>query len=153
VEELDERLGETANRLLEEAGGLDLLIRWTLAGRGALVDQLRRPGGCESLLESLRDSLGRQRPAVWSAAIEIERLGGLPAEWYEEQSFRGDVLRLLRHWEVNGDLPLDLADYLRDCAGIDDFAATDPIGQQREVLLRRAALTAVDLLSDQERRK
>lgn len=154
VEDLNERLEQTANRLLEGAGGLDLLVRWTLAGRGALIDQLRRPGGCDSLIERLRDSLGRQRPAVWSAAIEIECVGVLPAEWYDEQSFRGDVLRTLRHWEVNGDLPLDFAGYLGDCARVDDFAATEtPEGEQRENLLRRAALTAVDLLSDQERRK
>lgn len=154
AEELIERLEHAANRLLEAAGGLDLLVRWTLAGHGALIDQLRRPGGCEPLIGGLRDTLGRQRPAVWTAAIEIERLGGLPAEWYEEQSFRGDVLRLLRHWEVNTDLPLDPAGYLRDSAPIDDFAATEiPSGRQREKLLRRAALTAVDLLSDQERRQ
>lgn len=154
IEQLTERLSQTANRLLETAGGLDLLVRWTLEGRGELIEKLRQPGGREALAEGLRDALGRQRPAVWTAAIEIERTGGLPVQWYEEQSFRGDVLRTLRHWEVNSDLPLNLAGYLGEGASVDGFAANEMLrGERRENLLRRAALTAVDLLGDQERRK
>lgn len=150
--DLETRLGERMRALVEMHPALDLLISWTIAGRGPLLTQVRRGGLAAELLAALREQYGQASPAAWSVSLEIEPEGALPAEWYDRQTICGDFLRAVRHYQTNAADPLDLTAYLSEqnrsgmlaSAG----AIADPALRQR--ILSEAALLGVDLLSGEE---
>ena len=61
AEDLETRLRERMHALLENSPRLDLLISWTIAGRGPLTAQLRRGGLAADLLGWLRNEYGFAR--------------------------------------------------------------------------------------------
>ena len=150
-EQLTARLREHVERLIATAAGLDLLVTWTLSGHGPLLQQLRRPGASESLLNWLRGEFGLARPAVWTVDLVVESLGGLPAEWYDEESIRGDFLRELRQFELNADASLGLEDYLSERQRAGELSVVANVhGPDRPATLREAALLGIDLLTGEE---
>ena len=76
----------------------------------------------------------------------------VPAEWYDEETIRGDVLRQFRELETNADIALDLEEFLprgrrrgRRLAELAHVSAGD-----RGELLLAASKLGIDLLSVDE---
>jgi hypothetical protein len=150
-EQLAARLREHIDRLVAAAAGLDLLVSWTLAGHGPLMRELRRPGGCDALLAWLRGEFGHGRPALWTVDLAVESLGAIPAEWYDEETIRGDFLRELRRFEASADEPLGLEEYLSERQRAGELAVVASVnGPERPAMLREAALLGIDLLTGEE---
>jgi len=145
-------LRERMHTLRDTMPGLDLLVRWTIAGSGPLLARLRDGGLADSLLKRLRDDFGHGPPAAWSVGIDVEPTAMLPGEWYEQETIRGDYLRALREIETNPAAMIDLARDLPDDASLAQLRAELPIGDQakRRRLLHEAALLGVDLLTGEE---
>ena len=152
-EDLEGRLRQRMQALLEAIPSTALLISWTIAGRGPLVGPLRRGTLAAELLQWLRSDYGYRSPAAWSVSLEVELSETLPPEWYEQETIRGDFLRAIRQLQMNPDEPLSLDQYLAEThlAGTlggrrGAWPATPPaIG-----VLREAAALGVDLLSGEE---
>jgi hypothetical protein len=151
-EVLETRLRERMQGLVEANPGVDLLVSWKLAGEGPLVARLREGTLAGELVQMLRDEYGHGPPAAWSISLSAEPGAMLPAEWYEQQTIRGDFLRRLRDHQMNPSEPLDLESYLAGGkpAGISAAAAQIPDQATRDRVLREAALLGVDLLSGEE---
>ncbi len=110
--DLETRFRQRIHSLHESAPNLHLLITWTVAGRGPLIEQLHGGRLGASLLDQLRVDYGFGTPAAWSLSIETEAADDVPEEWYEQETIRGDFLREIRRLEMNCDEPLDLHDYI-----------------------------------------
>jgi hypothetical protein len=101
----------------------------------------------DQLLAELRASHGRSSPAAWSVAINCEEPLCVPAEWYDEETIRGDVLRQFRELDSHAEIGLVLDDFLPEgvatagLGGLEQVAAGDRGG-----LLLAASKLGVDLL-------
>ena len=91
-DDLESLLRQRLHTLLEGTPKLDLMVSWTVAGSGPLVTQLRRGKLAGELLAVLRSEHGFASPAAWSVSMEVESLAGLPSEWFEQETIRGDFL-------------------------------------------------------------
>ncbi len=153
-EDLEMLLRERMQTLMASSPDTDLLVAWTVAGTGDTIGGLRRGAGSAELLDWLRTEFGFGPPAAWSISLKIESTDTLPAEWFEQETIRGDFLRAIRQYEVNGDTSLELESYLADeqLAGTLSFAAELPDGPARQEVLSQAATLGVDLLSGEESR-
>ena len=89
----------------------DLLVTWRITGNGELLNELRPGGLSDELLGQLRHMYGQKSPAIWSVDIEGDEPLCVPAEWYDEETIRGDVLRQLRELEEDEAIPLDLEEF------------------------------------------
>jgi DNA repair exonuclease SbcCD nuclease subunit len=149
---LESLLRQRLHTLLEDTPKLDLMVSWTVAGSGPLVAQLRRGKLAGELLAALRSEHGFASPAAWSVSLEVEPLAGLPSEWFEQETIRGDLLRAIRQLEMNHAEPLELEGYLAEAhlAGALAAAAAMPERAVRQAVLREAAWLGVDLLSGEE---
>jgi DNA repair exonuclease SbcCD nuclease subunit len=109
----------------------DLLITWKITGRGELLNELRPGGLSDEILAALRQRYGKQSPAVWSVALECDEPLCVPAEWYDEETIRGDVLRQFRELEEKASIELALEEFL-------------PEGQRKSAFAELAKVTAAD---------
>lgn len=152
LEELEERLRERLQALRETMPSVALLISWTIAGQGPLLDQLRRGKTAADLLERLRGDFGFGKPAAWSVVMDVEAAETLPPEWYEQETIRGDFLRAVRMFQMNGAEPLGLDEYLAEADRDGELAAAVAFPNEvaREKMLREAAALGVDLLTGEE---
>jgi DNA repair protein SbcD/Mre11 len=129
----------------------DLLVTWKVSGRGELMNHLRPGGLSDELLAGLRQKYGKGSPCVWSVAIQCDEPLCVPAEWYDEETIRGDVLRQFRELEEKGEIDLDLGEFLPEghrqgvLAELAKVAAAD-----RPSLLVAASKLGMDLLSVDE---
>jgi DNA repair protein SbcD/Mre11 len=129
----------------------DLLITWKITGRGELLDNLRPGGLSEELLAVLRQRYGKQSPAVWSIALQCEEPLCVPAEWYDEETIRGDVLRQFRELEAKAEIELELEEFLPDEARKSSLAELAKVSAaDRGGLLLAASKLGMDLLSVEE---
>jgi hypothetical protein len=162
-DDLRTRLRDRMQTLREGSPSTALLISWVIADEKTTpVDEnttntVQPPSArhvpwtqqTAELLESLRAEYGHGSSPAWSISCERERADTLPAEWYEQETIRGDFLRAIRQLRMNPAEPLGL-DSLMTGPGADGTArqiAThfDPAGRDR--MLREAAVLGVDLLS------
>jgi DNA repair exonuclease SbcCD nuclease subunit len=129
----------------------DLLITWKITGRGELLNDLRPGGLSDDILGALRMRYGKQSPAVWSVAIDCDEPLCVPAEWYDEETIRGDVLRQFRELEEKGDVDLELAEFLPEGHRNGAFAELAKVtSADRGGLLLAAAMLGMDLMSLEE---
>jgi hypothetical protein len=129
----------------------DLLITWKITGRGELLNDLRPGGLSDDILGALRMRYGKQSPAVWSVAIDCDEPLCVPAEWYDEETIRGDVLRQFRELEEKGDVDLELAEFLPEGQRKGAFAELAKVtSADRGGLLLAAAKLGMDLMSLEE---
>jgi len=147
---LDGTLRDRMQQLTETHASIDLLISWTIGGTGPLMGPLRRGGLRQELLDWLRGQYGFGPPAAWSVEIDVEPPVELPEPWYDQETIRGDYLRMIRQWDVEE--PLDLAAYVPERYQAGTFGASLllPEGTQRHRVLREAALLGAELLSGEE---
>lgn len=129
----------------------DLVVTWKITGRGELMNHLRPGGLSDELLGGLRQKYGKASPAVWSVAMECDEPLCVPAEWYDEETIRGDVLRQFRELEAKGEIDLELGEFMPEAhrkgalAEMAKVAAGDRAG-----LLMAASKLGMDLLSVDE---
>ena len=129
-EELEMRLRDRLHALVEASPAMDLLLSWTVAGHGALLEKLRRgrwppscSGGSATILATARRPPGACR--LTSRMSET-----LPPEWYEQETIRGDFLRAVRQLQMNPDEPLALDSYLAEAHVAGTLAAAGGRGRQ-----------------------
>ncbi len=146
--DLDTLLRERIHSLRQSACQLHLLITWTIAGEGPLVKELRSGRLGAELLERLRNEYGFASPAAWSLSIQCESTDRLPAEWYEQETIRGDFLREIRRLQMNSQESLELEVYLceRHQSGVLGAAAQLADENARQRVLSEAALLGAALL-------
>lgn len=150
--QLHERMEERLEKLVAKHPGIDLLVRWKIRGAGPLVNRLRPGSLADELLVDLRRRFGEGSPVAWSVSIECESPVSVPAEWYDEETVMGDLLRQFRHYQSHDEEPLDLERFLPDepaLAGSEPLASIARVetADQRAALLNRSAKLGVDLLS------
>jgi hypothetical protein len=100
------------------------------------------------LLNRLRTEWGRRQPALWSLEIEAEPLGDVSEALFEEQSLRGEYLRLLKSLDETSPSHLDMKDYLPErflVGAVPSIVSVDSL-DLRDKVLRDAALLGLDLL-------
>ncbi|HMP05833.1 MAG TPA: hypothetical protein PJ982_05745 [Lacipirellulaceae bacterium] len=130
----------------------DLLVTWRIRGAGELLNRLHPGGLSDQLLVELRKAHGQTSPAVWSVDLCCDEPLLVPAEWYDEETIRGDVLREFRQLGAHPEIDLELGGFLPEgtaAASYDDL--THVATADREPLLAAAAKLGVDLfgLDDQ----
>jgi DNA repair exonuclease SbcCD nuclease subunit len=152
--ELELLLRERLRTLVETTPKIDLLVSWTVAGDGPLIAQLRRGKLAAELLDVLRSEHGFAAPAAWSVSMEVEPLAGLPPEWYEQETIRGDFLRAIRQFEMNQGEPLELERYMSEAHLAGALAPAAAISDKtvRMAVLHDVAWLGIDLLSGEEAR-
>ena len=152
--DLDQRLRQHMESLIESAPDMPLLLSWTVAGAGPLLEELRSSAAAGDLLTWLRNEYGFGQPARWSLSLDVEPAAAPPAEWYEEETIRGDFLRAVRYCQMNPDEPLDLDDYLdpQQTAGPAATTVGMAPGAARDQVLRDAAFLGAELLTGEDRR-
>jgi DNA repair protein SbcD/Mre11 len=148
-EQLYERMVERLEKLQAKQAGVDHLVCWEIRGTGALVNRLRPGGLADELLVDLRRRFGERKPAAWSVSLTCRAPLSVPAEWYDQETVLGDLLRQVREFELNDDLAFDLRQFLPEDSQGDPLAAMADISNQQErgELLCRAAKLGVDLLT------
>lgn len=125
----------------------DLLITWNIRGRGELLNRLRPGGASDALLAELRGVYGQASPATWSVAIECDEPLCVPAEWYDEETIRGDVLRQFRELENKPEIGLELEAFLPEGVAAASYAElVQATAADRGGLLLAASKLGVDLL-------
>jgi DNA repair exonuclease SbcCD nuclease subunit len=147
-EQLRDRMVERLEKLQAQHPGIDVFVRWTIRGTGALVNRLRPGSLADELLVDLRRKFGERPPVAWSATITCDSPLSVPAEWYDQETCLGDFLRETRNFELHDEpfnlrpfLPPDLKDeFLESIARIDS-------ADERTALLSRASKLGVDLLT------
>jgi exonuclease SbcD len=132
----------------------DLLITWTIRGRGELLNRLRPGGASDRVLAELRRHYGTTSPATWNVAIDCDEPLCIPEEWYDEETIRGDVLRQFRVLENKPEIALDLEAFLAEGFPAGAFADLAHVtAADRNGLVLAASKLGVDLLhfdEDQE---
>jgi DNA repair exonuclease SbcCD nuclease subunit len=151
-EQLYERMVERLEKALAAEPGVDQLVCWEIRGTGPLVNRLRPGGLADELLVNLRRQFGapaKGRAVAWSVSLECRAPLSVPAEWYDEETVLGDLLRQVREFELHDELPLDLRQFVPDELRGDPLAAIARIGEsaERHELLSSAAKLGVDLLT------
>ena len=147
-EELEKRLDDRLEKLQAKHRGVELLVRWHVRGAGPLVHRLRRGALGDEMLAGLRRRYGQRSPAAWSASLVSESPLSVPAEWYDQETVMGDLLRQFRAFAEDESLPLDIAQFLPEGLAGDPLAQIASIGgvEHRARLLERAAKLGVDLI-------
>ena len=149
-EDVENILREKAASLANHARA-HLLVSWTVAGSGDVVDELRTGIGRDEILQTLRDQFGRLSPALWSADLQVEHDDKVAASWRDEQSVLGDYLRVVREREVD-DTPLDLTPFLSERHSGSDFMEGLRVAgaRQKRRVLKKAAQLGAELLRGEE---
>jgi DNA repair protein SbcD/Mre11 len=147
--DLETKLRERLRALIDDMPNKVLLISWTIAGDGLLLSQLRRGNLAAELLTALRNEFARSAQAAWSVSMDVVSASAPPAQWYEQETIRGDFLRAIRQFELDESQPLGLDSYVNAeyLAGplAPLVAIESPAARQRA--LREAALLGADLLT------
>lgn len=149
--DLEKRLHDRVQTLKESLPGTELLIRWQIVGTGPLVSQLRHGAISGEILSVLRTEYGAASPLAWSVSLAVEPCEILPPSWYEQETIRGDYLREIRTLQRDPETPVDLQAYLPAEGLAGSLAAEATLaGDERQRVLREAAVLGVDLLSGEE---
>jgi DNA repair protein SbcD/Mre11 len=148
AEEFLNRLSERMVALRLAESSVNLLVSWTVAGSGPILDELHHGPLARQALDRLRNDFGAVQPAAWSISLHVQTAIAPPARWREEESLRGDFLRILREWQINPETPLAWDSYFSEAHRAGSVASiasvVDPM--ERERVLREAALLGIDLL-------
>ncbi len=147
-EELEKRLETSLEKLQARHRGVELLICWRVCGVGPLVHRLRAGGLADEIIDRLRRTYGERSPAAYTATIESDSPLSVPAEWYDEQTVVGDLLREFSQFEKDESLALELARFLPAGMEKDPLAGIAEVSspEVRNGLLQSAVKLGVDLI-------
>lgn len=148
-EDLEAAMRERLHALAQTSPGLDLLVRFTVAGAGPLGARLRQGRLATEIVERLRREFGYVSPAAWTLSLSVACDHAIPAEHYEQQSIRGDFLRAARRLESRPSEPIDLGAYLAPSGLAGALGPAAVLGDPavRAGVLGEAAMLGADLLS------
>jgi exonuclease SbcD len=151
VESLVTQMEQRLENLKIKNADRDLLVTWNITGSGELLNRLRPGGASDEILAGLRKAYGQASPAAWSVAIQCAEPLCIPAEWYDEETIRGDVLRQFRELDSNKNIELELDAFLPAGIAADAFGdLAKASGADRGALLLAASKLGVDLLGFDE---
>jgi exonuclease SbcD len=120
-----------------------------VAGSGRLLTAIRRGGLADELLEMLRKAYGFGQPALWSLTLEAEAAICVPPPWFEQETVRGNFLRMIRDWHEQPRAEIDLTEYLPESYLAGSLSAAASVSDEQELrqILAEAAMLGVDLLT------
>ncbi|WP_158289348.1 metallophosphoesterase family protein [Paenibacillus flagellatus] len=159
-QELRDRLEAKMRECEEEAEGRPSIVRFRLAGRGALHRALRRPGMLQELAEELREperrraEAGAGEPFVWIESIQARTASELDLRQAAgRNAFLGDLLQLSAAlaadeaaWRTFRDEALrPMADHPKLGALLASMAE-----EEREQWLAEAESLAAELVAEEE---
>ena len=128
-----------------------MLVNWKISTSGNFNPRLRNRHWQEEIRAWVRNEYGQSDQGIWTVRLDIDPPRQLLPEWYEEDTILGDYLRALGRYQGDASMAISLTELLGDAAGEDwtaDLARVAPA--DREMVLRRAALTGVEYLSRDE---
>ena len=150
-ESLYTQMAAELSRGLVDAASRPLLVAWKVIGTGPLVRRLQAREQADAVLEQL-NTADRGSAAVWHVDIEVVCPGEYPAEWFEEESIRGEFLRSLQVFEVEGLQVADWESYLPPGTIGEEIA--ERMGSEekstQQLAVKRAADLGVHLLSGED---
>lgn len=127
-DDLRSRLRDRLEKLRAKARDVDQLVAWNLVGAGPLLVRLRPGGLCDELLAELQKFDGRQSPACWSYRVACDQACEPPAEWLDQETILGDLLRQIAVFRKSDAFVLDLGDMLPKPLPEKQLAAVAKIG-------------------------
>jgi len=98
--ELVVALEQRSRQLAEESSGVALLVDWKIDCGEALRRALRHGLLARTLELKFRDEFGRRPPLIWTVRIDAESPDTMPKVWREEETIRGDFLRLVDTYRI-----------------------------------------------------
>lgn len=155
-QDLETLLRNRMQLLRDASPKMNLLISWTVAGAGELMHELERGRLAAEMLEGLRGEFGFNSPVAWSIGLETEAANAYPAEWYEQETIRGDFLRAIEHLRMNPDESPGIEDYLPKSYRAGTLVSVASLDEKvlRRQVLEEAARLGVELLGGEtENRK
>ncbi len=146
-EALLRQLQDRTRKLREKHPQRDLLITWKIEGHGSLLYHMRDGGVSDEIVAKLRQQFGDQSPGAWTVGIECNAPLEVPAEWYDQETIRGDLLRQFQQLETDSDLSLQLESFLPTDLQGEQFAELAEVGPNaRGELLLAASKLGIDLV-------
>jgi len=144
---LERQLIDRTEKLRAKHSDRDLLVSWQVTGHGILLYHIRPGGVSDQITDKLRDRYGKQSPAIWTVAIECDEPLEVPADWYDQETIRGDLLRQFQQLENDSDTPLRLSSFLPDDLLEDPLGELAEVAEEdRGVLLLAASKLGIDLM-------
>jgi DNA repair protein SbcD/Mre11 len=158
ADSLEALLADQLHDLRRELPDLQLLVSWTIGGKGPLIAALRRGTLSPELLSRLRRRAESENHPAWSVAIEVEPEAAVPPAWSEQDSLLGDYLRSLASFDGQSEPePADLIEPIRQLA--QRYGASADLDrllrlndEERRRVLQKAAALGADLLLGEETR-
>ncbi len=146
-EALERQLSDRIKKLQAKHQNRELLIRWQITGHGNLLYHIR-PGGVSDLIaDRLRKQFGNQSPTAWTVSIECTAPLEVPADWYDQETIRGDLLRQFQQLENDSEIPLQLSSFLPEDLLEDPLAELAEVDEaDRGGLLLAASKLGIDLM-------
>lgn len=156
ADSLETLLADQLHDLRRELPDLQLLVSWTIGGKGPLIAALRRGALSQELLSRLRRRVESENHLTWSVAIEVEPEAAVPPAWLEQDSLLGDYLRSLASFDGRSETEsADLIEPIRHLAqrhgtavDLDRLLRLNDEGRRR--VLQKAAALGADLLLGEE---
>ncbi|NOY41979.1 MAG: DNA repair exonuclease [Planctomycetes bacterium] len=146
-EALYQQLLDRIAKLRDKHQERNLLVTWQITGHGTLLYHIRRGGVSDSITQQLRDRHGAESPAVWTVAIECDAPLEVPAEWYDQETIRGDLLRHFQQLEADDEIRLGLTDFLPEDSRDGPMAELAEVNaDDRPALLLAASKLGIDLM-------
>jgi hypothetical protein len=141
---LETLLCDRMRQLLADAGGTDLLVRWTLiAGRDAPV---WGPRATYDLVRLLRERYGRGTPVAWTVDIELQLSNRMLQVDPQQEAVLADLLDSVEQLERDSTATLGLDEYL---AERQTGVALGQLMHPADEAARRRLLQGVDALAVQ----
>jgi hypothetical protein len=148
-----ERLLESRSRsLLTATPERELIVRWKIEAPPRLAAELRRGKLAGELLTRLRSHFGSHRPGLWSWSLGADLPSGVQADWYNEETIRGEFLRAMRDYASADAAPPDLQLYLPEGQMTGSLATATLLEDAavRRRVMAEATMLGADLLSGEE---
>lgn len=112
AEDLRARMRERLEKARANSRGVDQLVAWQLRGAGPLLAAMR-PGGLPAeLLSELQQQDSGRSPACYSYRVACDQPCDPPAEWLDQETILGDLLRQVAVFRKSDAVVLDLAEAL-----------------------------------------
>ncbi len=144
-------LGDRGLAIASESSDQTVLVNWTIQAPGEQTLRLRHNGWIEDFTNWLRNEFGQTRPALWTMGIEVSSSRPLPEHIYEEDSLRGDFLRVLREYQNDQEKPVTLNSYFGDKLSEEIMLSAMQVNAHRRTdLLNEVTMLGVEKLSAAE---
>jgi DNA repair exonuclease SbcCD nuclease subunit len=158
--DLERLLLRRTTEILEASPGITSLVSWTVRCAGPLFAELRRGKLANELLTALRAEFGQRTSPAWTIDISAELPERLPVGWRNEESLRGDFIRLVedamsasRHDGSQASEPIllhaDLSPELLEIVGCNRLFSADE--QLHHKVLGETAWLGAELLAPEDR--